>query len=459
MLVAIDVLYLLGGALIAPVLAYERLVRGKRRTGWRQRFGHIERRRRQGRPCLWVHAVSVGEVNATRQLVECLRSEHPDIEVVVSVTTDTGLARASQVYPELLVFRYPLDLSWIVRRVLDRIRPDCIVLVELEVWPNLVAEARRRGIPVAVVNGRVTEERSMRRFRLPIVRHVACATFARLSWVGAQDEVYADRFRQLGVPGGRLEVTGSMKWDTAAVADHIEGDEQLATAMGIDRSRQLWVCGSTAPGEEEIILAAYSSLREQCPTVQLAIVPRKPERFNEVARLIQAHGYECIRRSRCLDGPRPSGADLHKPSAVCDGGDRAAKPRLFLGDTIGELRKFYVLADVIFIGRSLVPMGGSDLIEAAALGKPIVVGPHMGNFADAVAQLRRANAVVSVHDAETLAQATTQLIHDPKAARRTGAAARDVVLSNQGVTQRTVARLVELLPPRGGAGIRVRDAG
>ena len=224
--------------------------------------------------------------------------------------------------------------------------------------------------------------------------------FSELAWVGTQDESIAARFRGLGTNPTHIDVTGSMKWDTAFVTDRIDGQEALARAVGLDAFRPVWVCGSTGPGEEERILEAYRELSSAnamgrsaldhgdpsfaVPPVsaslpRLVIVPRKPERFDEVARLVERAGFACMRRSQSPDG--------------CAGLPDAGQPQVVLGDTMGELRKFYALADVVFVGRSLVPMGGSDVMEAAALGKPIFVGPHHDNFAASVAALGSAGAV------------------------------------------------------------------
>ena len=238
-----------------------------------------------------------------------------------------------------------------------------IVLVELEVWFNLVTIAAKREIPVCVVNGRLTERSC---HRLAMIGVLTRKMFTPLSWVGAQDAPTAKRFESLGVPSERVSVVGSVKWDTAMVADHIAGQGELAASMGINNAKPLWVCGSTGPGEESIILRTYEVIKKSYPDLQLAIIPRKPERFDQVADLIEKAGYYCLRRSLSPDGESPANSD---------------KTRVSLGDTMGELRKFYSLADVIFVGRSLVPMGGSDPMEVAALAKPILVGPHMENFA------------------------------------------------------------------------------
>jgi len=480
-----DIAYLLAGLIYLPVALYHALILGKNRRGWRQRFGGVP----TFDPTvsrIWIHAVSLGEINATPRLVAALRERLPEADVVLSTTTDTGYARAVQLYGADRVFRFPLDFSPIVARVLRRVRPTMIVLVELEVWYNLVRIAKRLGIPVAIVNGRLTE-RSARRFHW--LGSLGGSMFRDLTWVGAQNETIAARFRSLGVPLDRIEVTSSLKWDTAEISDRIDGTDEAARSLGLDRSRPIWVCGSTGPGEEEMILDAHHALQlsmtpeasertsskfkfqrpktmerdapvphpfrtsnfelptsagpvacapgSDCKVPVLVLVPRKPERFEEVARSIADAGFVCIRRSQRPDGTRV---------ATDSGGS------VVLGDTMGELRKFYSLADVVFVGRSLVPLGGSDPMEVAALGKPIVVGPHMENFESAVSLLRSADAIRVVETADDLPSVIGELLADSSARARLGAAAREVVLRNQGATQRTADRLVRLMPFVGRSG-------
>lgn len=436
--------YLLAGLIYLPVAVYNALFLGKNRRGWRQRFGFVPSYDPSQRR-IWIHAVSLGEVNATPRLVEELRERLPDFEIVVSTTTDTGYARAVHLYGVDHVFRFPLDFSPVISRMLRRVRPSMIVLIELELWYNLVHMATRRGVPVVIVNGRLTE-RSARRFSR--LGSVARSMFSKLAWVGAQDEAIAERFRRLGVSPDRIDVTASLKWDSADVSDRVSGGDELAQSLGIDGKNPVWVCGSTGPGEETIILDAYrrllgewdsmaqdvpdrSSVRSQ-PV--LVLVPRKPERFDEVARLVARRGLECVRRSERPDGSRA-------PDVVAD----TALPAVFLGDTLGELRKFYALADVVFVGRTLVDMGGSDPMEVAALGKPIVVGPHTDNFRDPIDALRSGDAIRIVNGAEELSDAVSALLRDRAAADAMGNRARGVVVENQGATRRTVERLVSLL--------------
>jgi len=466
-----NLVYLLGAVFYAPVLLFQMIVQRKNRRGWRERFGHWAIR--PGGRRIWIHAVSLGEINATPALVRKLQERLPGAEFVLSTTTDTGYARACSLYGRERVFRFPLDFSWVVRRVLARVQPSLIVLMELEVWYNLVQSAGRRGVPVIVVNGRLTE-RSRRRFGW--IAPAARSMFRCLTWVGAQDETIARRFVELGVPADRVEVTGSMKWDTTTLADRVDGADRLAAALGINPDVPLWVCGSTGPGEVEILLDAWAALLRSNPPLQLAIIPRKPERFNEVADLVQRRGFPCLRRSECPDAPEPRAPALDVPTesggpgsaradvplALDRAGEKAslhpvsgatdvspvpsrADESVILGDTMGELRKFYSLAQVVFVGRSLVPMGGSDPMEVAALGKPLLVGPHMENFAAAVAELSAAGVVQVVRSSEELASAVRKLAADPQTGADLGRRAQAVVRRNQGATDRTVARLAGLL--------------
>lgn len=457
----VDIAYFLAGLAYVPVVLYQAVFQEKNRCGWRERFGFVRTfvptRRR-----VWIHGVSLGEINATPRLVETIRQRLPDADIVISSTTDTGFSRAVQLYGTDHVFRFPLDFSFVVRRVLRRVRPDMLVLVELEVWHNLVRMATTRGIPVVVVNGRLTERsaRRLRRLGRPIR-----AMFGDLAWVGAQDEEIAGRFRSLGVATSRIEVTSSLKWDSAAVTDRAEGADALGRALGFDGTRPLWVCGSTGPGEEAIILDAYQQLlhdgEELARCVQakpvsagrergavsaaeparakrprLAIVPRKPERFDEVARQIERAGFSCVRRSATPDG----GA-----CGMCD--DHA----VVLGDTMGELRKFYSLADVVFVGRTLVPFGGSDPMEVAAMAKPLVVGPYTENFRLPVRALTGHDACRVVRTGRELASVVGMLLRDRELAKGLASRARQVVIDQQGATRRTANALCCILEKGAGA--------
>lgn len=432
-----DIIYFLVGLLYLPVVIYNALIVGKNRRGWSQRFGEVPQLD-PDQQRIWIHAVSLGEINATPKLVQLLQDRLPETDIVFSSTTDTGYARAVELYGSEKVFRFPLDFSPVISRTLNRIKPSMIILVELEVWYNLLCMSTRRNIPIIVINGRLTL-RSAERFKLlgPIARSM----FQKLNWVGAQDESIASRFIDLGVPAECVEVTSSLKWDTAEVTDHVEGADRLAHAMSLENIKNIWVCGSTGPNEEALLLTAYHRLldmkRDDPPT--LVIVPRKPERFDEVARIIESGGFICKRRSEYPDDPS-------QPANYKTDSTRASsKPVVILGDTMGELRKFYSLADVVFVGRSLVPMGGSDPIEAAALGKPVIIGFYSDNFQMPVKAMQKAKAIHVVESELQLASAVQDFLKDSSNAKDSGSRARQVVIENQGATQQTVEKIIQSL--------------
>lgn len=445
-----DIAYSLGLAAAAPFWLIKPSARRKVFSALSQRMGHVEPR--QGaQTSVMIHAVSLGEVNAARGLIEQLRAGRGDLHIILSTTTQTGFDRAHELYAKpdqklsITLIRYPLDFTSAVSRILDRLRPGIVVLMELEVWPNFLKQCEKRHIPVVLVNGRMTEP-SFRKYRLlgPVVKRM----FRRLFAVCAQDPLYAERFAALGVPEGKLSVTGTMKFDTATVADRVAGDAQLADDLGLQPAilpggagERIWVCGSTGPGEEEIILRQYRRLLNQHAHLRLVIVPRKPERFDEVAGLIAAAGFDLIRRSQARQAKiAPHGSTLIPP--------------VVLGDTMGELRKFYALADVVFVGRTLVDLGprqhGSDMIEPAALARPVIVGPFTGNFAEPVNRFREAQAILEVATGEDLGQAASILISSPDRAAEMGRRAQEVVMREKGATQRNLAVVMERLGRPGG---------
>ena len=392
---------------------------GKLHTDWSARMGDVRPplRARGTRPRVLVHAVSVGEVNAVRALVAELSG---DCEVVVSATTDTGFARAVQVFePAARVVRYPFDISSAVRSLLDAVRPDAALLCELEVWPNFSEACVERGIPMAVVNGRLSARSFRGYFR---GRTLLSPMFRRLAAVGAQDDAYAGRFEAMGVPYGRISVTGTMKWDTAEIADHVSGADELAQEMGIDRSRPLIVAGSTAPDEHALLHRAVPA------GVQLLCAPRKPEWFDRAASDLPG----CVRRSQCRESCTDQGHIDCRPDAGGGSGGR------FLLDSIGELRRAYALADVVVIGRSFGDLHGSDMMEPAALGRCIVTGPRTEDFAATADALRAGGGLVDA-TSESLARVLAGLIGDPARRAALGRAAREVVRAHQGATARTCA--------------------
>ena len=414
-----DIIYAAAGIISSPFWGWRLWRTGKWRTDWAGRFGHCHvEPAKPGCKTVMLHAVSVGEVNAIRQLVDELAEAGGDsIRIVVSTTTDTGTARAKSLFePRHTVVRYPLDFTASVRRFLDVVKPDVVGLVELEVWPTFVTECTRRGAAVCVINGRLSE-RSYGRYRMlrPLIR----SAFAALSQAAVQDEDYAERFAGMGTLGDRVTVTGTMKWDTARIADTVDGADTLAAALGIDRNKPLIVCGSSGPGEEKLFVDALGDLG-----AQLLIAPRKPERFDEAAAAMN----DPVRRSQCPDGTT-----------------RSPEPgRHILVDTIGDLRKAYSLADVVVVGRSFCPLYGSDMTEPIALGKPTVIGPNTDDFRDMMAKLLAGDGIVQVADAAGLREAVSRLL-DPHAAAELAERGRAVIRQQQGATARHTRLILDLL--------------
>jgi len=430
----LDALYAVGLAATSPIWLYRMVRHGRYRGDIAQQFGASPIRYGL-QPVIWVCGVSVGEIKAAKALVAGLHEQLPDYRVAVSSWTDTGMAEARRLFaPDHLVFRRPLDFSFAVSRSLDRLHPGLVVLVEGDLWPNFLAACNERGIPVVLVNARVSPDKGYPGYKR--MGYLAGEMlFNRLAAIGAQDEAYAQRLRELGADGERVTVTGMMKFDSVEVADRLDGQEALAEAMGLSDADRLIVAGGTGPGEEGILLDVFGRLRQRHRNVRLAIVPRKPERFDEVARLITSRGFALLRRSKRPDGtisPSP-------PDAV------------ILGDTMGELRKFYALACCIFVGRSLAPMGGSDMIEAAALGKATAFGPHTFNFPQADDLAR--NGCTRVADAAALEKQLDRWLADPSAAAEAGQAAGQYVRRQQGATRRNVelvCRVLGRVPNPGG---------
>jgi 3-deoxy-D-manno-octulosonic-acid transferase len=423
----LDLLYVLAGLSYSPIVIY-RAIRHKRyRTGWAQRFGKINRRNPAGK-CIWLHAVSVGEVNAAKTIINELERRFTDFEIVLSTTTDTGFARASRLFGmNHHVFYFPFDFSWVMRRAFGNIRPALCLLMELEVWPNFVSVAQRLNVPIVVVNGRISD-RSFSRYRK--IRPFARRVFQKISLILAQTDEYAQRFGAIGAAAENIIVTGSLKYDTAQITDKVEGTDALAAQLNVGDER-VWVAGATGPGEEKIVLDAFTHLRQSghFEDLRLVIVPRKPERFDEVAQLIKDAGFDFVRYSLIKD------KDIR----------RSDKVPVILGDTMGDLRKFYCLARVIFVGRSLVPMGGSDMMEAAALGKCTIFGPHAFNFKQTVDALLADEGAILVRDPADLLGAMQKCLLEPDYAERIARNGRDVIRKNQGATTRSIKQIAKFL--------------
>lgn len=428
MRILIDFAYLFAALAVSPMILYRMARQRRYRIGWGNRLGRI-RRKNPDKKCIWIHAVSVGEVNAARTIIDELRNKFPDFEIVVSTTTDTGYARANAIFGDsMTVIFFPLDFSWIMRQAFERINPAVCLLMELEVWPNFVHIAKGLNIPVVVVNGRISD-RSFSRYKL--IRPIAKKIFRQISLILAQTDEYAGRFREISSLDSEVIVTGSLKYDTAVTAEKVEGADAVKAQLGIG-DEKLWVAGGTGIDEEKILLDVYRNLKQndKFGDLRLVIVPRKPERFDEVGQLIEQSGMSLIRYSRVKAGTSLSTDN---------------KQAVILGDTMGDLRKFYSLATIIFVGRSLVPMGGSDMMEAAALGKCTMFGPHAFNFKQAVDALLAGGGAIMVKDGDELQGAMERCLLEPGFAQTIANNGRSVIRKNQGATKKTIEQISKFL--------------
>ena len=420
-------LYALVLHLAFPVTLYHLVWRGMRQREylrrWTERYGWLEGKL-DLHDAIWVHAVSVGEVIAARPLVDGLLARHPDRPLLVTTITPTGSERVRALWGDRVHHVYlPYDLRQMVRRFLDRARPSLAVIVETEIWLNLYVECERRGIPLMMVNARLSE-RSLRGY-LP-VRSLARLAMQSVDLVAAQSRADAERLAQIGARRESIVVTGNLKYDLALP----EGvhEQALLWRRGWGERRPVWMAASTHGPEEADVLAAHQAVLEQHPDALLLWAPRHPERFGPAASLAQEAGLSL----RTRRGQRLPVADT----------------QVFVVDTIGELLWFFAAADLAFVGGSLCPVGGHNVLEPAALGVPSVVGPHTFNFAEVSHRLGKAGGLLQVDDAAAMAAAVRALLDDPARCRVMGEHARAEVLALGGAVGRTLDLADEVLAGR-----------
>ncbi|MGE0707768.1 MAG: 3-deoxy-D-manno-octulosonic acid transferase [Planctomycetota bacterium] len=426
----VDFAYYGGLMLASPLLLWKVLQRRGRRhlAGLRQRLGDCPRRDDE-RPCIWIHGVSVGEIRAARTLVEAIERELPDFEIVLSTTTGTGQEVARATYPGKRVIYFPLDFSWSVGRVFRAVRPDVVILVELEIWPNFLQEAHRRRIPVALVNGRISA-RSYNGYRL--VRGWLFDPIGKIGRFFVQTERYAERFRRLGIPASQIHVTGSVKYDMLVAPEPVD-PAAVRADLGVATDDLVLMGGSTHPSEEAALLEVYRELRHDFPRLRLVLVPRHTERTGEVEALARPFGPVVRRTTRQASGAR-------EPMPTGD---------VLLVDTVGELGRLYSAADLVFVGGSLIPHGGQNMLEPVLYGKPTLFGPHWDNFREPVERLLAARGAREVADRAELLGAARELLHDPAEAAAMGARGREAMIGAQGATARTMEILTRAIRARG----------
>jgi 3-deoxy-D-manno-octulosonic-acid transferase len=424
-----SVLVLAVAVLASPWFVYQALRYKKYVASLGQRMGYLPVSfNMDADESIWIHAVSVGEVLTARPLISDLKRRYPELRMFLSTTTMAGqqLARRS-VQDVDAVFYFPFDLGIFVRRTLDLVRPKLFVMMETEIWPNLLYECHKRGVKTAVVNGRLSP-RSFSRYRM--VRGFMRRVLDHVDRFLVQSEESARRFIDLGADPARVVVTGSLKFDSLDLSPNAlqaRARDRVLRYFRVPASRPVIVAGSTMKGEEQAVLRAFRRVRATTPNTLLVIAPRHPERFGEVEQLVRSEGWKTARRS-----------DL----AI----DNEPRVDVVVLDTIGELAIVYQIATVVFVGGSLVATGGHNVLEPAVFGKPIVFGPHMQNFAEIAEAFVTNGAGVQVAGDPQLDEALISLISDPVRRARLGAAARALVEANRGAKEKSVTVLADLLP-------------
>ena len=417
--------------LISPLLALRLFVRGGAVPGyrhrWAERFGRYHPAAPQG-PFIWVHAVSVGETTAAVPLIRELMQQRPEAKVLVTTTTPTGGDTVQRMLGDSVVHVYfPYDIPAVLRNFFATYEPSILVLMETELWPNVIADCVHRGIPVLLANARLSRK-SLRSYQL--VAPLSLELLSSIDFIAAQTRDDADRFIALGARPGVVDVLGCLKFDLPVVPSVHEQAAALRRMLGVNRP--ILIAGSTRQGEEPIVLDAFAALQRQLADALLVIAPRHPERFGQVAELVRGRGLALVTRTE---------------GRVC-----GAAESVYLVDTMGELSRFYAAADIAFVGGSLLPLGGQNVLEPAAVGKPVLTGPYTFNFGDICALLAADDALKVVRDAAELAAAALDWFSDSNERDRAGAAGHEFVLRNRGATARTLQAIQKFLPPAADGG-------
>jgi len=411
--------------LLSSFLTYRLLTGEKYRFGLRQKLGRVPRKmlaKRTGKPVIWIQAVSVGEIIAARPLIERMRQAFPGHQLLISTTTKTGytLCMSQIIRPDDLCIFFPLDYFWIVRRMLRLFRPVLVCLIETELWPNFVWTAARMGIPVTLINGRISRHsyRGYRRFRF-LMRHVLRA----FSSFGMQTPDDARRIIEIGAPPERVSVTHSLKYDSANQIDPDSLDEAaIRDEIKVARDAHILTAGSTHYYEEEVLADIYTRIRQQFEGLVLILAPRHPDRVPRIKAYLDKQGLRYNLKSSLSNGEQP-------PAPIV------------VVDTLGELAKFYKVASVVFVGKSLTQKGGHNPIEPAVFAKPIIFGPYMDNFEEAATLLIESGGAVVVRNSEELARAILDLLLDPERAEAVGRRAREAVLSRTGAVENSIRQM------------------
>jgi 3-deoxy-D-manno-octulosonic-acid transferase len=421
MFIIYDLIFLVIGIIYLPIY----LLRKKMHRGFFASLGFLPKGLTLDRP-IWIHAVSVGEVRAIESLLEGLKKNYPDKRFVISTVTATGnkIAKGLACDKDFITY-LPLDLSFIIGSVIDRINPSIFIIAETEIWPNLITSLYRKKVPLITVNGRISDN-SFRGYLT--IKFLLRPVLAKVNLFCMQTQLDAERLIRLGVSKDKIQVTGNMKFDVKDCADYGEDYTDYRNRLCLEPEDKLLVAGSTHPQEEEVVLATYKELLNEVSHLKLLIAPRHPERSSDVAKIVSRFGFRSIFVSSLLAA-----------HSTC------IPKQLFILDTIGELAYFYQIADIVFVGGSLVKKGGHNILEPAIFSKPILFGPHMFNFRDIADLFLRNKAAVIVHNQEDLKTNIVELLNNPDKIIELGRRAKQLVLGNQGATKRNTDFIKKLL--------------
>ncbi len=410
--------------IITPLFFVRLLIRGKKAPGYLQRWNErlaIYKFDKLTEPVIWLHAVSVGEVEAAFPLIKKIQKYFPGHTLLVTTTTPTGSSRVQSLFGKSIRHVYlPYDLPICVKRFYKVFRPTISIIMETEIWPNLFYYSARNAIPLMMVNARLSQKSAA---RYSYLRSFVTSTLADVSWIAAQTDDDLKRFIEIGANSKCLTSTGNIKFDLVLHRD-IHNNAAILRER-IFNQRSVFIAASTHAGEDERVLNAFSIIKNRLPELLLILVPRHPERFDTVANLCSKRGFKIIRRSD----------------------DRACCPEteVFIGDTLGELKLFYATADIAFVGGSLVPKGGQNVLEPAAFGVPVIIGPHTLNFKDIAHMLVESQAAIRVYSADDLANCVVDLMKDRKRRLEMGESGKRFVQKNRGAIDRTMGCILKVM--------------
>jgi 3-deoxy-D-manno-octulosonic-acid transferase len=418
-----DSVYLAAVTLGSPYLLFKILTSKRYRAGLNQRLG-MSTKRLGNKPVIWVHGASVGEVITAKSIIGKIDEEFPEWETFISTTTNTGFSVAERNFPDKTVSYFPLDLSWITRKVLCVIKPSFILLVELELWPNFLVSAYKKKIPVIIVNGRISNK-SLNAYRIigQISKVFRDSLTNEMNTYCARTELDAQRFRDLGIPGKQIFVTGTMKYDNIPTTIDDNVRKRLARLFCIKDDDLVLIAGSTHDGEEEALIRVFERLRKNWSGIKLIIAPRHIERTRDVFKLIEKKGFIPVLKTE-VENSNYNWQNTNR--------------EIILIDTVGDLGNIYSLSSFVFVGKSLVPAGGQNMMEPAGLGKPVIFGPHTFNFKEETELLLKNNAAKMVETEDELFEIIEFFIKNPNAAKDIGRKAQKVVDEKRGATERSM---------------------